>query len=292
MAEQITAGDADDFRKYLVTTYASEATVAGHVKCVKHFFRYAHRKQLIALNPFVDIKGGRMHNSDRQAFIPRTAIDDLLEQCPDAEWRLIIGLCRFGGLRCPSEVLRLRWQDIDWDKKRFLVTSSKTKKQGKGSRVVPLFPELEPLLTEAFEQAAEGATYCITRYRDQGVNLRTQLLRYIKRAGLDPWPRLFQNFRSSRETELAETYPIHVVTAWLGNTPQVAEKHYLQVTDEHFADAAGGGATSGAASCCNALKSSATAPPNAPLSSGNGVFPDVFASGEYAQEDSNLRPTD
>ena len=27
---------------------------------------------------------------------------------------------------------------------------------------------------------------------------------------------------------------MHVVTAWLGNTPEIARKHYLQVTDEHF----------------------------------------------------------
>jgi hypothetical protein len=62
-------------------------------------------------------------------------------------------------------------------------------------------------------------------------NLRTQFERLIKRAGLKPWPRLFHNLRSSRETELAAEYPIQVVTAWLGNTPRIALKHYLQVTD-------------------------------------------------------------
>ena len=31
-----------------------------------------------------------------------------------------------------------------------------------------------------------------------------------------------------------ETYPVHVVTAWLGNTASVAAKHYLQTTEEHF----------------------------------------------------------
>ena len=40
--------------------------------------------------------------------------------------------------------------------------------------------------------------------------------------------------RSSRETELVETYPVHVVTAWLGNTASVAGKHYLQTTEEHL----------------------------------------------------------
>ena len=72
-------------------------------------------------------------------------------------------------------------------------------------------------------------------------NLRTQFERIVKRAGLDPWPRLFHNLRASRETELAQAYPIHAVTAWLGNTPRVALKHYLMPTEADFQRAAGGG---------------------------------------------------
>ena len=34
--------------------------------------------------------------------------------------------------------------------------------------------------------------------------------------------------------ELAESYPIHVVCAWIGNSWTVAQEHYLQVTDSHF----------------------------------------------------------
>jgi len=36
---------------------------------------------------------------------------------------------------------------------------------------------------------------------------------------------------------LEERFPSHVVCAWLGNSVQVARKHYLQVTDEHFEQA-------------------------------------------------------
>ena len=34
-----------------------------------------------------------------------------------------------------------------------------------------------------------------------------------------------------------ESYPLQVVTAWLGNTPKVAMRHYLMTTYEHFAAA-------------------------------------------------------
>lgn len=36
---------------------------------------------------------------------------------------------------------------------------------------------------------------------------------------------------------LADRFPIHVVCQWLGNTQAVAQEHYLQVTDDHFAAA-------------------------------------------------------
>ena len=53
------------------------------------------------------------------------------------------------------------------------------------------------------------------------------------------WPKPWQNMRSSRETELVERFPIHVATAWIGNSPAIASKHYLQVTKDHIAAALG-----------------------------------------------------
>ena len=75
----------------------------------------------------------------------------------------------------------------------------------------------------------------------------TRLKKIITRAGLKPWPKLFQNMRATRQTELSAQFPLHVVCAWLGNSAPIAQKHYLQVTEQHFAEAIGGGAKSGAA---------------------------------------------
>ena len=61
--------------------------------------------------------------------------------------------------------------------------------------------------------------------------------RIIKWARVKPWPKLFHNLRSTRQTELTEKFPSHVVCAWLGNSRAVVQDHYLQVTDAHFAQA-------------------------------------------------------
>ena len=114
--------------------------------------------------------------------------------------------------------------------------------QDGGERWVPMFPELRPHLEEAFDRAAPGTIHVITRWRDADQNLRSGLFRILHRAGIKPWPRLYQNLRSSRETELAERVPIHVVAEWLGNSPKTALAHYTQVTQEHYRLAASGGA--------------------------------------------------
>ena len=245
----IAPGDADDFRVFLMERLA-ENTVRRNCGRAKQFFRAALRKRIIAENPFADLRGcGVQANASRFYYGTREEARKVLDACPDAQWRLLFALSRFGGLRCPSEHLGLRWGDVDWERGRFRVHSPKTEHhQGKESRLVPIFPELRPYLEAVFDEAEPGTEYVITRYRQQNANLRTQLERIIKRAGLQPWPKLFQNLRSTRETELVQEFPLHVVTAWLGNTAKIAAMHYLQVTDADFDRAVQGGAKSGAKS--------------------------------------------
>ncbi len=174
-------------------------------------------------------------NRSRDYFVTRKEAQAVLDACPDNQWRLLFALCRFGGLRCPSEPLVIRWGDVDWEHDRITIDSPKT-----GPRCIPIFPELRPYLEKAWDEAPEGSEFVITRYRDRNCNLRTQLCRIIKRAKLVPWPKLFQNLRSTRETELLnDGWKIHQVCGWIGNSEPVAMEHYLQVTESDFAKAAG-----------------------------------------------------
>lgn len=232
---EISAGDADEFRRWLLTVMG-ENTARRLCGRVKQFFRAAVRKRLIPESPFADMKDTCVRaNKAREYFVTGEAAQRVLDACPDAQWRLLFALSRWGGLRCPSEHLALTWADVDWERSRIRVPSPKTEHhEGGAFRWLPMFPELRPHLEAVWEQAEPGTVHVITRYRDPNGNLRTQLERIIRRAGLEPWAKPFQNLRSTRETELAETFPIHVVCAWIGNTEAVARKHYLQVTDEHF----------------------------------------------------------
>lgn len=118
------------------------------------------------------------------------------------------------------------------------VTCVKTAhRSGHGQRWIPLFAELRPYIPVAFDEAADGAVYVITRSRDPKVNLRKRLTDIIRKAGLTPWPKLWQNLRATRETGLADRFPIQAVCQWIGNSQAVAGSHYLQVTAEHVRQA-------------------------------------------------------
>ena len=253
---------AEDFKLFLLKANLASTTIAKRLQFARQFFKAAVKRKLIPSNPFAEVGAKATMKDDRERFVTREETDLLLEACPNIDWRVIVGLCRFGGLRCPSEVLTLEWKDVDWERGRFRAHSPKTEHHpGKASRIVPLFPELRAILDEAFEAAEDGAVYVVGNdaYRQaadtpggwRNCNLRTQFGRILKRAGLEPWPRLFHNLRASRETELAREFPIHVVTKWLGNTPKIAAKHYLMTTESDFSKAIGtagrkGGAESGA----------------------------------------------
>ncbi len=101
-------------------------------------------------------------NTARAFYVTREATEKIIAACPDAEWRLIVALARYGGLRTPSETFALTWADVDWEHNRIRVPSPKTAcHAGRESRMLPLFPELRPHLEAVFDEAEPGTIHVI-----------------------------------------------------------------------------------------------------------------------------------
>lgn len=109
------------------------------------------------------------------------------------------------------------------------------------------------MLEEAKDANVRHSHKVVNKHGGSQKNLRTRLLRILQDAGVAPWPKLFVNLRASRRTELQEMFPDHVVNSWMGHSSRVAEKHYLQVTPDHWAKAVGGDA--GGNICANPQQS-------------------------------------
>ena len=237
----VTSFDADRWRKSLSSNGYATATIAKRVIVAKAIFSRAVRWKLLDESPFNGLKPGSQSNPTRSMHIDRETVLCLLPRCPTTEWMAKLALTRFAGLRCPSELAELRWNDINWGKVVMTVRSSKTvHHEGKGMRVVPVDPALQPILWKLHQEVGGTAEHVLPRL-GAASNLRTGFLRILRRAGVKPWPRLFQNLRASCETDWVDEYPAHQVAAWLGHSPAVAREHYLQPRDHHLKRATGGG---------------------------------------------------
>ncbi len=252
LLRDVTTTDAKKWRVWLKTqgnrrdtklkrTDMAEESVRRRTATAKQFFIEAVDRGLVESNPFDKLPSTSQGNEKRQFFVPVEAIELCMEHCPCDDWRTILALARFGGLRCPSELVAMRWSDIDLEAGKMTVNASKTEHHATGGvRVCPIFPELRPYLQTAWDRMPDGPTsaFVVTRYRRPDQNLRETFLKILKRAGVEPWPRLFQNLRASRETELMARYPAKDVSAWLGNSVPVAMRHNAMATDAAFLAAA------------------------------------------------------
>jgi integrase len=268
----VTAEHAEQFKQFYQDKGLAPATTYRRLKMAKMLFAHALKLKHIAENPFADVKAENTNPVERRHYI--TAEDTLrLLDAANPTWRTVIALGRFAGLRCPSEVLSLKWENVDFASGRMTVSSPKTEHlEGRSYRVVPIFARLRPYLEEAFELATPGERYVVggpqgggyraTSQKPGGwvdTNLRTTFEKLIRRAGLKAWPRLFHNLRASCETDLMQDHPIHVVTAWIGNTPKIALGHYLQTLDGDFEKAVRGDVESDAQGAQKAAQTGADA---------------------------------
>jgi len=245
--QKINVGHAKDWLDKLKAINLAPSTIYKRIASARQFFHYAVDHKLIPSNPFESLSMSRpkpKHNVE----VPREWITKLFLKC-DPTWKAIVSLSRFGGLRCPSEVLSLKWADVDFERGTMAIPEPKVEHHdGRGVRLCPLFPEVRQVL-ETLERSGE---YVIDKqtYRDaantgvgwKNANLRTQFIKQLKAAGLEPWKRLFHSMRASRQTEVEREFGLPAACAWLGNTEEVARESYLIVFAEEWKKAVGGAA--------------------------------------------------
>jgi integrase len=235
----LTANDAREFESGMSRDGYAVNTIRAQMRVCLSIFRAAEQQGWMDDNIFAGIKTACQVNHDRLFWVSEDLAARMLAACPTPQWRAIVALARYGGLRCPSEVMALQWTDVDFAGNRITVPQPKMASRGHKQRVIPIFPELRPHLEALYAAREPGKLWVIQHWSRHKVNWRMQLDRILQRAGIARWPKPFQNMRSTRETELADRFPEHVVCGWIGNSRPVARKHYLQITGEHFEAATG-----------------------------------------------------
>ena len=242
--------EAADFRAFLLREGYAEATVRRHGGRARQFLARAIKEGLIPAgqNPFVDsaVPVSDLPNKANHARILPEDAHAVMRALPDAQWRLLFALARWGGLRVPSEPRALRWsKHVDFKNNRLLIhVPKKEHLPGHETRAIPLFPELRAALDAWRAECPHDEDRVIPMALPwlgnyAGMSARRPLLAAIAKAGVKPWPKLWQNLRVTRVNELRAIYPPHVVNAWMGHTDAIAQAHYTEVYDEDFQKAIG-----------------------------------------------------
>jgi integrase len=118
---RIRAGDVLDY----ITDRSAEITGDTMLKelgVLTHIFSWAVKKELVAINPCTGVERPK-HDPGRLRYLQPAELNLILQKCP--EWlRPIVGLLVFTGMR-RSELLTLRWIDVDRQAGRFLLPKTK-----------------------------------------------------------------------------------------------------------------------------------------------------------------------
>lgn len=236
----VSAEDAQRWKNWLLDEKSrnlSKASASKKLKDARQFFGFAVELQSIDRNPFAKVKLPPQDNPDRMRYIPAADINKVISAITDPELRLVIGLARYAGFRTPSEAQNLCWCDVDLANATMLVNSPKLRHDATGGlRSCPVFPALIPLFKampvpiDQTQPVMPGLASMVDK------NQRTQFKRYLKQAGLTPWPRLFHNLRASALTDLADRNSLPCVCKWLGTSPKIAMKHYFILRGRELSD--------------------------------------------------------
>ena len=241
LVESITSDRVLDWKAEMLAEFA-EPTVTGYLNTLRMAFTWGVDHDWVRKNPTKSVPMGSYANRAKDRTISMDEYAKLLDACPNQEWRTIIALARVGGLRCPSELQRLKWADINWEQNRFVVRAPKTERYVQHSkRIVPLFPELRKVLDQHFFSLDEtdDNEFVIASLRNTSWNLQHMFDKISNRAGLGEVERPFDNMRMSRSNEVLTRWGAVKESLWIGHSTKTMIKHYLCLSDTDFSEAAG-----------------------------------------------------
>lgn len=236
--DKVTPWEAEKFCAWLRRPVAeggrgnAPTTFGRELRDYKRIFRKAMKAGFVKENPFEDLKGGgKQTDKLRQKYVERKRIWSILERLDpvkDADLRFVVALARFGGLRIPSEIRRLKFADFDFEEGFFYI-DEKTKT---GARRVPLFPEIRREL-ERYRAATGLESGLVFPKLLTKRNIGTKLRKRLKKMGEPVWPKIFVNLRASLITDLvAMALPEATISAWVGNSDEVRRCHYIMQREE------------------------------------------------------------
>ncbi|QQE10035.1 site-specific integrase [Planctomycetota bacterium] len=244
----ITQADALDFQSHIRLKKAtgrdeplSDATCRKCCSLARQIFAYGEYAGWVQQNPFAQrgIKVAIYGNAKKRRYIEHELIAQLLDHASSQQWRLLLVVGRYGGLRIPSEIKGMTWGHVNWQDAKLTILSPKTEGSGRDRRIIPLFPEIRAELEQAYAQAGEGSLYIFDEDIRKHTNLSVPLRRLGEKASVCSVEGLtWKNMRASAATDVLRKYDPGIESEWIGHGQAIAIEHYNIVRDSDFKEAA------------------------------------------------------
>ena len=235
----VSAGEARDFVLWLEKQeYRGEklrvATVRKHVRNCKSIWNRAIVEKAqsgVPENPFLREKSSVPRVRKEWADVNDAVMEKILDACPSTSWRAMFALCRWGGLR-QQQAYRLEWGDVHWDdpaRMRVVLEATEcgtiadpdTKNR---ERIVPIEARLYAPLRAAFEHGCPDGP-CRDLPGD-GRRISQIAAQIVRKAGV-PYHKPLHTLRKNIQTEWEQLIGRAKTCEFLGNSPEVADKHYI-----------------------------------------------------------------
>jgi integrase len=166
--KDITTEDINAFYTKLRKRNLKDTTIKHYNEVIKPTFKLALKRKLITDNP-CDYLPPLKRSNYRAKYYNKAEIELLLEKAKGTKYELIISIAAYYGFR-KSEILGLKWDAINFDKKtiavkhKVIVIKKKVIKSDElkthaSYRTLPLIPQIEKLLLERKQKQQEDIEF-------------------------------------------------------------------------------------------------------------------------------------
>ena len=228
----------DRYKSKLLAGKLAEATVNRRICCIKHMFTMAEEWKLIGESIVKGVHKVKMfkETTKRNRFLSREEIERLLDACgTDQQQRHLKPIVIFAvntGCR-KSEILRLKWQDVDMEHGFITLHNTKNKEM----RMIPINEPLREMLSGLPRK--EGVDYVFFNFKtdDRLLDLKRSYPTAVKKAGLTGGV-LFHTLRHTFASHLVMSgVNITTVSRLLGHKDLAMTMRYSHLAPNHLSNA-------------------------------------------------------
>lgn len=219
----ISAVDPGGAADFIAGMDVAATTRARKARMCRSIFKRAVNEGVLKANPFASEKVTAKAADREWPTLDAPVMDKILAACPNEQWRLLFGLCRYAGLRS-GEARALGWDQIG--DTCITLIAPKTGKR----RQVPIEERMAAMLVSTI-RTPPGPCY---RLPGTGHGLSHGASVIINRAGLS-YPKPLHSLRKACAREWRRAYGESVAALALGHSVTTAAAYYDQLSPADIA---------------------------------------------------------